>query len=139
MDRHEQLTYCRVCGNKAFDPEKGIICGLTREPAAFENECPDFKGNKDDIWKLELAEREKPGNRFLALFTPRKDYFITPLIADICLVVFLVITIAGGGFFTPDHDVMLKWGAGYKALILDGQYWRLISSFFIHFGISCFL
>lgn len=135
MDRHEQIKFCRVCRNKSFDTEKGLVCKLTNKPAIFENQCPDFEGDRDDIWKVELAQREEPPNRFIALFVPRRNYFVTPVIADLCILFFIVVVFAGGGFIMPDYEVMLKWGAGYKALTLDGQYWRLITSFFLHFGI----
>lgn len=36
---------------------------------------------------------------------------------------------------TPNSTALLKWGAGYALLTTNGQWWRLISAAFIHFGI----
>ncbi|MCF8297903.1 MAG: site-2 protease family protein [Saprospiraceae bacterium] len=49
MDRDKQLEYCQMCKNKAFDDDKGIICNLTGNIRSFENECPDFQEDPDEI------------------------------------------------------------------------------------------
>ena len=54
--RKEQLQYCRVCSNKAFDPEQGIVCGLTKKTPTFINTCPDF--TEDAAYKQQ-EERSK--------------------------------------------------------------------------------
>lgn len=43
MTREEHLEFCRRCLNRNFDPNRGIICSLTGQIAAFENECESFK------------------------------------------------------------------------------------------------
>lgn len=42
MTREEQLSFCKRCLNRAFSPQKGIICNLTSERATFEDNCNDF-------------------------------------------------------------------------------------------------
>jgi uncharacterized RDD family membrane protein YckC len=42
MTRKEQLEFCKICKNKNFDFNRGIICGLTNEIAGFEISCVDF-------------------------------------------------------------------------------------------------
>jgi hypothetical protein len=63
MTRQEQLIFCRKCLNRKFNPNKGIICGLTDERATFEKECPDFKLDKEfkerDFDDQELITAEK--------------------------------------------------------------------------------
>lgn len=44
MNRDHQLQYCKVCINKQFDRQQGIICALTGKQAEFENYCPTFTG-----------------------------------------------------------------------------------------------
>ncbi|MBL7873397.1 MAG: RDD family protein [Cyclobacteriaceae bacterium] len=43
MNRDHQLQYCKICINKQFDPQQGIVCVLTGKQAEFENYCPTFK------------------------------------------------------------------------------------------------
>lgn len=43
MTREEQLKFCVKCLNRKHDLKQGIICSLTGQKAAFENECADFK------------------------------------------------------------------------------------------------
>ena len=42
MEMEEKIKICKICKNKSFSDEKGIVCGLTGEKPTFENECPDF-------------------------------------------------------------------------------------------------
>lgn len=45
MTRPEQLVFCKKCTNRKMDFQQGILCGLTNEKAAFENECPDYQND----------------------------------------------------------------------------------------------
>ncbi|MCU4158363.1 site-2 protease family protein [Carboxylicivirga sp. A043] len=46
MDRKYQLEFCKICDNREFSRDKGIICKLTGDIAKFENDCPDFAGDR---------------------------------------------------------------------------------------------
>lgn len=48
MERKEQLELCNICRNKAFDPKKGIICGVTRQYADFDKSCTYFVSEKKE-------------------------------------------------------------------------------------------
>lgn len=63
-----------------------------------------------------------------------------PAIATIALLainiaIFLAMVASGISFVTPKTDQVLRWGADYGPYTLSGQYWRLITSMFLHFGI----
>jgi rhomboid protease GluP len=51
------------------------------------------------------------------------------------VIVFLVMTFAGVGFFSPSAAAVLPWGADFGPLTMGGQWWRLVTSCFLHFGI----
>lgn len=49
------------------------------------------------------------------------------------IVIFAVMEMTGS---TEDVNFMLKWGAAYTPWILKGEWYRLFTSMFLHFGIS---
>lgn len=49
------------------------------------------------------------------------------------VIVYFIMTTTGS---TSDGTHMLEWGAAYRPYILDGEYYRLFTSMFLHFGIS---
>jgi len=43
--------------------------------------------------------------------------------------------VTGVGFVSPTAHQVLPWGADFGELTLSGQWWRLFSSMFLHFGV----
>ena len=57
---------------------------------------------------------------------------ITTVLIVINVVLFLLETKDGG---STDHEVALKYGALYPPYVRQGQYYRLFTSMFLHFGV----
>lgn len=70
-----------------------------------------------------------------SIFVPTEGYFITPIIIDINILVFVLMVISGVNFMLPDTESLLKWGANLRQLTLQGEYWRLFTCCFLHIGI----
>jgi rhomboid protease GluP len=51
------------------------------------------------------------------------------------IAVFIAMLAAGADWLNPATDKVLRWGADYGPLTLNGQYWRVITAMFLHFGI----
>ena len=49
--------------------------------------------------------------------------------------VFLVMVLRGVPLFQPGSEQLLRWGANFGPLTLDGQWWRLLAAAFLHIGI----
>jgi membrane associated rhomboid family serine protease len=66
-----------------------------------------------------------------------KDWFQCATIVLIALntLVFLIAVLQGVSVVNPTADSVLKWGADYGPLTLHGQWWRMVVSTFLHFGI----
>jgi len=65
--------------------------------------------------------------------TPR--VVVTPALIAANAIVFLVTAALGAGLFMPDGRLMIHYGANFGPLTRDGQWWRLLSSIFLHFGV----
>ncbi len=52
MNRKAQVEICENCTHCKRDVERGILCGLTDEYAAFDGECPEFDASEAYIAKL---------------------------------------------------------------------------------------
>lgn len=49
MTREERLEYCQVCTKRKMDWNKGLLCGLTGEAAAFEQTCDSFQQDEKEV------------------------------------------------------------------------------------------
>lgn len=44
--RENQLAFCRICTNRKFNSQRGLLCGLTDDYAKFEETCVDFEADE---------------------------------------------------------------------------------------------
>ncbi|GER69555.1 hypothetical protein BpJC7_08580 [Weizmannia acidilactici] len=78
---------------------------------------------------LEHAARREEQER--QLFDAGRPFFTYVFLA-VQIAVFIMMTLFGG---TQNTENLIRFGAKYNPLIIDGQYWRLITPVFIHIGI----
>ncbi len=71
--------------------------------------------------------------RLLFELTPR--IFVTPVLIGVNVVVFALMTVFGVSPFSPAMADLLRWGADFGPQTLDGEWWRLLTSMFLHIGI----
>ena len=72
---------------------------------------------------------------FFTLFKPQKGYFITPILVDLNILVFLLMILTGVSITHPDSETLIRWGANFRPRTLDGEWWRLLTNCFIHIGV----
>lgn len=123
----------------------------------IDNFINKFLEVRNDLTELELEQKVEELNSSIALeaeeennvftpknttlkgvfsiFKPTKGYFTTPILIDINILLFIIMTISGVSLLLPDNESLLKWGANFKAVTLEGEWWRLITSCFLHIGI----
>lgn len=95
--------------------------------------------NKDELRKFGTA-KEKDKTRkghleILMLFTPSKNYWATPIILDLNILLFVIMIFSGVGIIEPQGNELLQWGANFKQFTFHGQWWRLLTSVFVHAGL----
>ena len=92
---------------------------------------------------LEALHRLKEGkpmadnemHEFFRFFLPKGDQFVTAILVDLNILLFLVMVVAGVPFFSPTADELMAWGACEREAVLNGGYWRLLVSTFEHAGV----
>lgn len=102
----------------------------------YEALKPDFISKEDSgLNKSPLSASEKISN-VLSIFVPTRDFFVTPLLIDLNILLFaLMILISGANILLPDADSLIQWGGNLRPYTLDGEWWRLITNCFLHIGI----
>lgn len=66
------------------------------------------------------------------LFTFKKPV-VTDILILLCVIIFIAMYIFGNG--SSDNYTLIKFGANYDVLTKSGDYYRLITSMFLHIGI----
>lgn len=61
--------------------------------------------------------------------------WVTKTIITINVLVFFAMLASGAGFWHSSSDIQLLWGANFGPATQDGQWWRLASAMFLHFGV----
>ena len=102
--------------------------------------------------KAPLAIKNKIKNVFF-LFLPQRGYIVTPILVALNVLYWVLITFvtfvyrqylltqayqtgSKESFVEKIQTLLVYFGVSNKFLVLDGQYWRLISSLFIHGSFS---
>lgn len=81
---------------------------------------------------LEVKEQQRG---FLSFFIPSPGYTVTPILANLNMLIFLIMVLSGVGIFLPDTESLLNWGANFRPVTLEGQWWRMLTACFLHIGI----
>jgi rhomboid protease GluP len=74
----------------------------------------------------------QPLNEILDRRVPK--VWITKLLIILNSLVFIAMLIYGAGLWHSPNGVQLTWGANFGPATQDGQWWRLASAMFLHFG-----
>ena len=69
-----------------------------------------------------------------AVYAP-KNPIVTSVLIGLNVLVFLAMLMSGLSPMDPTAEQVLRWGANFGPFTESGQWWRLLSACFLHFGI----
>lgn len=132
-------------GNELFDwgrNRKQVKTFLAKYEEVKTSSTKELLLEKYEILRPEIADDEKArlletglkGGAF-SMFIPQRGLAVTPVLLNINILVFILMAIAGVGVIAPDSEGLLNWGANFKPYTLNGQWWRILTSCFVHIGI----
>jgi rhomboid protease GluP len=76
------------------------------------------------------------GLEFVArLYEAQPRAWVVPAIVLINTAIFIIMVATGVSFIEPTADQVLPWGANFGPKTSNGEWWRLISGDYLHFGI----
>ena len=90
---------------------------------------------EDDVLNRPPSTAKDKISGFLSVFTPTEGYFVSPILINLNVGVFIIMILSGVHIMTPESQSLLDWGANFKPLTLEGQWWRLFTATFLHIGI----
>ena len=97
-----------------------------------QRDAADAGSIDEESSEFELNPLKRLDTRLQEL-TPR--IVVTPALVVINLVVFLIMVAAGVGVLSPNGLELLDWGADYGPKTTGGEWWRLLTSNYLHAGI----
>lgn len=96
---------------------------------------PTLATTGQDILNLAPPTTKERITGFLSVFKPVQGYFITPILINLNILIFILMAVTGINILLPDQESLLHWGANFRPVTIDGQWWRLLSSCFLHIGL----
>jgi len=110
---------------------------LTQEE--IESKLAELKQNyvskEDDILSQPPSTTKDKITGLLSIFKPTEGYFVSPILININILVFIAMIISGVHLMMPENHDLLNWGANFRPLTLEGEWWRLFTACFLHIGI----
>ncbi len=117
------MPTCPSCGK----PFSGFSIGAS--PAT---ECRDCRKAKALAAQTPQIVTEFPNQTVKAVV---RQPIVTLTIVGLNVLVYVAMGLSGASWTDPSITHAIRWGADFGPLTLNGQWWRLFTSTFVHFGI----
>ncbi|RPH31422.1 MAG: rhomboid family intramembrane serine protease [Bacteroidales bacterium] len=101
----------------------------------YEELKPSYVSKEEDILNQAPPTTKEKLTGFLSIFKPTQGYFITPILINLNIAIFILMAVRGVNIFLPDNESLISWGANFRPVTLEGEWWRLFTCCFLHIGI----
>jgi rhomboid protease GluP len=105
---------------------RGLVPEVTPAPLPPAAPAPEA----EETW----AQLLRPMLR--SLFWPTRQSWAVPLLLNLNLLVWLAMTLSGVSATAPTGHALARWGSNVTGLTWPGQPWRLVTSLFVHGGVT---
>ncbi len=131
----------------SFDLLKKNKKNVSAFEAALHQQMQTSGSGEEDKWETEIqAAREKTAiavqketeeaeKTDAVMNLSGGSRIVTYTIMGLNILVFIAMVITGVALFEPLVADLTRWGANVKSLTLNGEWWRLITSVFVHIGL----
>ena len=117
--------YSPLCRNCRAQEQVALAAPEPAQPPVAQEETPAPKaGPWDDM------PQASPAAAGLASWLTG-----TRILVGVNVLVFGLVVGSGVSFLLPDGGQLVRWGSDFGPATLSGQYWRSVTSAFLHFGI----
>lgn len=123
----ETILFTEGAYNQGAERLTGIVDVAFIDPKHMEN--ADFS-DADDARRRTLEYTVNMSRREQAIFTAGRP-FLTYFFIAIQVLVFILLEFYGG---STNPSTLIKFGAKFNPLILEGEWWRFIAPIFLHIG-----
>jgi rhomboid protease GluP len=124
--------------NKKHLRDFSIAFDATRASAVQEH-IDEWKDHVKQLQQTSISEAEQQQREIEEAARVMDPYsgnmYFTYAIIAINVVIYMAMVMARVHFFSPDAADIVKWGGNLSLLTFGGDWWRLITSMFIHVGI----
>ena len=133
-------TTCPSCGGETAP---GAVCERCHAPlppraqaaAAPGDGSPEPPHADDPDAPPGDADAEARAAFAEALFTTTPRLFVTPILVGANIAVFLAMLLAGVPILGGNTETLMGWGASYGPALTQGEWWRVVTSLFLHGGL----